>query len=52
MSEKHEGWINIYKCKENYYPGIRVYSTKEEVVRNNEGLDTDDIITVKVEWEE
>ena len=53
--EKHEGWINIYKCKENYYPGIRVYSTKEEVVRNNEnneGLDSDDIITVKVEWEE
>lgn len=50
--EKHEGWINLYKCEENYCPGMRVYPTKEEAVRSTEELGTDDVVIAKIEWEE
>ena len=49
--EKHEGWINIYKNKEGYYPGRFFCSTKEEAV-NLRCIDAECITTVKVEWEE
>ena len=49
--EKHEGWVNIYKNKEGYYPGRVFCPTKEEAV-NLRCIDAEWITTVKVEWEE
>ena len=49
--EKHEGWVNIYKNKEGYYPGRFFCPTKEEAV-NLRCIDAECITTVKVEWEE
>ena len=50
-TEKQERWVNIYKDKENYYPGRYFSSTKEEAV-NLICIDAKYITTVKVEWEE
>ena len=51
VTEKQEGWINIYKGKEGHYPGKCLCSTKEEAV-NLRCINTEYITTVKVEWEE
>lgn len=50
--EKHEGWVSLYNCEEKYYPGMRVYSTKEEAVSSIKGLNLDRMVIAKVEWEE
>lgn len=50
VSEKHMGWINIYKAVYNPIGG-GVYGSKEEAERNI-GLNRDYIATCKVEWEE
>ncbi|MDY5646182.1 MAG: hypothetical protein SPF22_04145 [Candidatus Onthovivens sp.] len=51
-TEKHEGWVSLYNCEEKYYPGMRVYSTKEEAVSSIKGLNLDRMVIAKVEWEE
>lgn len=49
--EKHEGWMNLYKCGKNYYPGKLVYPTKEEAV-HSAVLNEEYVETVKIEWED
>lgn len=49
--EKQERWVNIYKNKEDYYPGRFFCPTKEEAV-NLRCIDAECITTVKIEWEE
>lgn len=55
VSEKKEGWINIYKIKSTINPcispGLQVYNTKEEA-EAAKGRNIDYISTVKIEWEE
>ncbi len=51
-SEKHEGWINIYKGEESYYPGAGLYSTKEEAIEESKKFEDSYIATIKIEWED
>lgn len=50
VTEKHEGWVNIYQ---DFGLGIRnckcIFGSKEEALRNR---DPEAIATVKIEWEE
>ena len=57
-SEKHEGWVNIYKagvqketlgCKVTRYVGSCIWPTE---VAAKTAADADDIVTIKIEWEE
>ena len=49
-SEKHEGWINIYKENKNF-KGEYIYPSEKEA--SNEGKHLYNYIaTVKIEWEE
>ena len=48
-SERHKGWMNLYKGEKNYYPGKIIYPTEEEALKGK-GLDY--ITTIKIEWEE
>ena len=51
-SEKHEGWINIYKRSSNndYYPS-QIYQIKEDAEKD--GREWNNYIkTIKIEWEE
>lgn len=45
------GWVNLYKSKEELYPGKEIYSTKEEAADIGKQLD-DYITTAEIEWEE
>ena len=56
--EKHEGWVNIYKaaiprktlgCLVTRYVGSSIWPTKEAA---KTAADADDIVTIKIEWEE
>ena len=52
-SEKHEGWVNLYKCANKdcaYYMGS-IYNSKAEAENKR---DTSDlyVATIKFEWEE
>lgn len=56
--EKHEGWVNIYKagvqketlgCMVTRYVGSSIWPTEEEA---KTAADADDIVTIKIEWEE
>ena len=56
--EKHEGWVNIYKaavprntlgCMVTRYVGSSIWPTKEAA---KTAADADDIVTIKIEWEE
>ena len=56
--EKHEGWVNIYKagaqretlgCMVTRYVGSSIWPTEEEA---KAAADADDIVTIKIEWEE
>ena len=56
--EKHEGWVNIYKaaiprntlgCMATRYVGSSIWPTEEAA---KTAADADDIVTVKIEWEE
>ena len=49
--EKKVGWVNLYKSKEELYPGKVIYSTKEEAADIGKQLD-DYITTAEIEWEE
>lgn len=57
-TEKHEGWVNIYKaaapretlgCSVTRYAGSSIWPTEEEA---KAAADADDIVTIKIEWEE
>lgn len=50
-SEKHEGWINLYKINSNISPGPLTYNTKKEA-ESATGNRPDYIATIKIEWEE
>lgn len=56
--EKYAGWINIYKanvyretlvCMVNRYVGSCIWPTEEAA---KTAADADDIVTIKIEWEE
>ena len=56
--EKHEGWVNIYKagvqketlgCLVTRYVGSSIWPTEEAA---KTAADPDDIVTIKIEWEE
>ena len=49
-SEKHEGWVNVYKSESNRSLGAGIWQTEEEA-KKWEGA-TDYVTTVKIEWEE
>ena len=57
-SEKHEGWLNIYKagvhretlvCMVNRYVGSSIWPTEEAA---KAAADADPVTTIKIEWEE
>ena len=48
-SEKHEGWINLYKDAEDTYITSQVYETKRRAEASSSRTR---IATVKIEWEE
>ena len=50
-TEKHEGWINLYKINSSISPGPLTYNTKEEA-KSATGNRSDYISTIKIEWEE
>ena len=56
--EKHEGWVNIYKagveretlgCLVTRYMGSSIWPTEGAA---KTAADADDIVTIKIEWEE
>ena len=48
-SEKHEGWVNVYKDGDHFYSSMDILKTKEKA----EALSCSSCIaTVKIEWEE
>ena len=56
--EKHEGWVNIYKAGvqretlgylQTRYVGSSIWPTAEAA---KTAADADDIVTIKIEWEE
>ena len=56
--EKKEGWVNIYKaavprktlgCSVTRYAGSSIWPNEEEA---KAAADADDIVTIKIEWEE
>lgn len=52
VSEKHEGWINLYKTEglESVYTA-NVYDSKDEAEYAAQG-EEDYLTTIKIEWEE
>ena len=51
VTEKKEGWINIYKYNSKITTGQRAYDTKEEA-ESAAGDKSYYISTIKIEWEE
>ena len=55
-SEKHEGWINIFRGKDNPFTGNIIFASKEEAEESGRhccGFTKDLYMTsVKIEWEE
>lgn len=52
VSEKKEGWINLYKINSITSIGPRAYSTKEEAKSMVAGNSANYISTIKIKWEE
>ena len=50
-SEKHEGWVNIYKVGNDMYKGSYIWSTEEDAKKEGNKWD-DYVTTTKIEWEE
>lgn len=50
VTEKHEGWINIYKLDEGFR-GAHIYSSKETALKAGNYFDGY-IATTKIEWED
>ena len=48
-SEKHEGWLNIYKERSYCYGGSVIYPTEEAA---KTAADPAPVATIKIEWEE
>ena len=48
--EKHEGWINVYKWRDDYRYTGDVFSSKEKALKSAAGCDI--VATIKIEWEE
>ena len=49
ISEKHEGWINIFKGEDFYHTFI--YNSKEDAEKQGETF-YNYVTTIKIEWEE
>ena len=49
VTEKHEGWINIYKNEREHYFGKFIYPRKADA---EAVADSTCIATAKIEWEE
>lgn len=50
--EKHEGWVNLFKDRENnIYSGNYIYNSREEAVEREGRCDVY-ITTCKIEWED
>lgn len=47
--ENHEGWINIYQCKNGYYSGDYIHDSKSDAIEYGKPAS---IATVKIEWED
>lgn len=53
VSEKHEGWINLYQMDYGIYANSDVYPTKEEAERYGKfSIHASYVTTCKIEWEE
>ena len=54
LSEKHEGWVNIYfeRDARTHRRAGYVYDKEEEVIKAGKELGREYITTVKIEWEE
>ena len=52
-SEKHEGWVNIFKCinGESCVGDARIFKLKEDAEKIGKNRD-DYITTIEIEWEE
>ena len=48
-SEKHEGWINIYKYGSKYITSEIIYTKKEDAIM---GKNKNYLTTIKIKWEE
>lgn len=51
VTEKKEGWINLYKINSIISPGPRAYDSKEEA-ESAAGDKSNYISTIKIKWEE
>lgn len=53
-TEKHEGWVNIYKHDDGHYEGDgNIYNTEEECKANQVSCYRYQYLTtIKIEWEE
>ena len=49
-SEKHEGWVNVYKDDKFYNVG-NLFSSKEDALAVTKGYNVY-VATIKIEWEE
>ena len=49
-SEKHEGWINLYKSGISWSLGTSIWQTEEEAKKWVDAADY--VTTIKIEWEE
>lgn len=49
-TEKHEGWINIYK-QDGGFEGMCIYSSKEDALKVGKLIDHY-VTTTKIEWED
>ena len=49
-SEKHEGWINLYKSGISWSLGTSIWQTEEEAKKWVDAADY--ATTIKIEWEE
>ena len=45
-TEKHEGWINLFKDSDIKYVGYKIFESKEEAEK------VGSTATIKIEWEE
>ena len=49
-TEKHEGWVNVYKSESNWSLGASIWQTEEEAKKWVGAADY--ATTIKIEWEE
>ena len=49
-TEKHEGWVNVYKSESDWSLGTSIWQTEEEAKKWVGAADY--VTTIKIEWEE